>query len=59
MAKHKNKKMVKEMDDQDCMVDKPDAGVPGLFQPSEFDIAEELQGNEALWEHRRGQISDL
>lgn len=30
-----------------------DAGVPGLFQPQEWDIAEELQGNEALLDYRR------
>jgi hypothetical protein len=30
-----------------------DKGVPGMFQPQEWDIAEEMQGNEALLEYRR------
>lgn len=56
--KSKLKKTVKIIDDQDRITETEEVGVPTLFQPGEWDIAEEMQNNEALREHLRDSQDD-
>lgn len=56
--KSKLKKTVKIIDDQDRITETEEVGVPTLFQPGDWDIAEEMQNNEALREHLRDSQDD-
>lgn len=46
------------IDENDQVVEVSDVGVPGLFAPQAWDIAEEMQNNEALREHRQEERYD-
>ena len=49
---------MKILDPEDRVVEVEEAGVPVLFQPGEWDMAEELENNEALREHQRENSLD-
>lgn len=51
-------KKIKEVPATEQGENTSDTGVPGLFQPQEWDIQEELQGNEALREFQRESAPD-
>lgn len=46
----KVKKTIRILDENDRVVETSVGGVPTLFQPGDWDIAEELENNEALRE---------
>ena len=50
MGRPKKNKPVVLPDEQDETQTK---GVPGLFQPGEWDVAEEMSNNEALLDYRK------
>jgi hypothetical protein len=47
------KRMVKVLDCNDGVIEVDEVGIPTLFQPNDWDIAEELENNEALREYQR------
>ena len=53
VGRKKKNQVVKATEETDQVVESSEVGVPGLFQPGASDINEELQGNEALWQHNR------
>lgn len=55
----KNKKVTASKKPERQNEEVADVGVPGLFAPQEWDIQEELMGNEALMELQREQRFDF
>ena len=54
------KRTMRVLDDTaERCVEVSEGGVPGLFQPGEWDINEELQCNEALRERQRNDTEDI
>ena len=53
------KQTVKIMDENDQIVEVAEVGIPGLFQPQQWDIEEEFQNNEALREHRLARDTSI
>jgi len=47
------------MDENDQIVEVAEVGIPGLFQPQQWDIEEEFQNNEALREHRLARDTSI
>lgn len=45
----------KVVNEDGIIVESEDVGVPGLFQPGQWDIDEEMQNNEALRQLRQEQ----
>jgi len=51
--KIKKLKTIRILDENDRIVETDMVGIPTVFQPGEWDIAEELENNEALREFLR------
>lgn len=51
--KKAEKKTITVLNDDDIPVQVTEAGVPGVVQPGDWDIKEELQGLDTFLEHNR------
>lgn len=55
MGRPKKIKVVTEVDENGNPITEKDFGIPGLFQPQQWDIDEEFSNNEALRQLRQEQ----
>lgn len=56
--KNKNPLVATILDENDQIVTTEEVGVPTLFQPTDWDVAEELQNNEALLDFQRENMPE-
>jgi hypothetical protein len=57
--KPKKKHSVKVLDEQDNIVEVADAGVPGLFKPTDCDVMDELSRMDSFMEEMRDRNSQF
>jgi len=53
MGRPRKNQTVKVVNENDEVVEVAEVGIPGLFQPQQCDISEEMQGNEAFLQYAR------